>query len=203
MKNIKTVIFDLGGVLIDWDPKYVYRNIFEKEKEMEWFFQNICTFEWNEEQDAGRTIAEATTQLIKKYPDHEKNIRAYYDRWEEMLGGPIDETVEILAELKKNPNLKLYALTNWSAETFPIALKKYEFLHWFDGRLVSGEEKIRKPFIELYKRLLDKYSIDPSTALYLDDNTRNLLPAKELGMQTIHFQNPQQFRKELVELGVI
>src|SRR4030095_9633757 len=100
MRNINTIIFDLGGVLIDWDPKYVYRTIFEKEKEMEWFFQNICTFEWNEEQDAGRTIAEATNLLIKKYPEHESNIRAYYDRWEEMLGGPIDETVEILRELK-------------------------------------------------------------------------------------------------------
>jgi len=203
MRNINTIIFDLGGVLIDWDPKYVYHTIFEKEKEMEWFFQNICTFEWNEEQDAGRTIAEATNLLIKKYPEHESNIRAYYDRWEEMLGGPIDDTVEILAELKKNPNLKLYALTNWSAETFPIALKKYEFLHWFDGRLVSGEERIRKPFIDLYKRLIDKYSIDPLTALYLDDNIRNLLPAKELGMQTIHFQSPDQFRNELVERGVI
>jgi len=203
MKEIKSVIFDLGGVLIDWNPKYVYRTIFEKEKEMEWFFENICTFEWNEEQDAGRSIAEATNQLIKKYPEHESNIRAYYDRWEEMLGGPIDKTVEILRELKKNRDLRLYALTNWSAETFPVALKKYDFLHWFDGRIVSGEEKIRKPFVELYKRLIDKYSIDPSTALYLDDNTRNLLPAKELGMQTIHFQNPDQFRSELINLGLL
>lgn len=203
MKEIKSVIFDLGGVLIDWNPKYVYRTIFEKEKEMEWFFENICTMEWNEEQDAGRSIAEATQLLVKKYPEQESNIRAYYDRWEEMLGGPIDETVEILAELKNKPDLKLYALTNWSAETFPVALKKYDFLHWFDGRVVSGEEKIRKPFIELYKRLVDKYSIDPLTALYLDDNTRNLLPAKELGMQTIHFQNPDQFRNELANLGLL
>jgi len=203
MKKINTIIFDLGGVLVDWDPKYVYRTIFEKEKEMEWFFENICTFEWNEEQDAGRTLAEATELLVKKYPEHESNIRAYYDRWEEMLGGPIEETVEILRELKNNPALKLYALTNWSAETFPIALKKYEFLHWFDGRLVSGEEKIRKPFPELYRRLIDKYSIDPFTALYLDDNSRNLLPAKELGMETIHFQTPDQFRGELIKIGVL
>ncbi len=203
MKKINAIIFDLGGVLVDWNPKYVYRTIFEKEKEMEWFFENICTFEWNEEQDAGRSLAEATELLVKKYPSHESNIRAYYDRWEEMLGGPIEETVEILAELKKNSGLKLYALTNWSAETFPIALKKYEFLHWFDGRIVSGEEKIRKPFPELYKRLIHKYSIDPSTALYLDDNARNLIPAKELGMETIHFQSPEQFRNELKALNLI
>ena len=203
MNKINTVIFDLGGVLIDWNPKYVYRTIFEKEKEMEWFFENICTFEWNEEQDAGRTIAEATEVLIRKYPNHEANIRAYYDRWEEMLGGPIEETVEILSELKRNTELKLYALTNWSAETFPVALNKYEFLHWFDGRVVSGEEKIRKPFPELYHRLVNKFSIDPSTALYLDDNPRNLLPAKELGMQTIHFQSPEQFRSELSKIGLL
>ena len=203
MHTINTIIFDLGGVLIDWNPKYVYSTIFEKEKEMEWFFEHICTFEWNEEQDAGRSLAEATNLLIRKYPDHEANIRAYYDRWEEMLGGPIDETVEILRDLKKNPALKLYALTNWSAETFPVALNKYEFLHWFDGRIVSGEEKIRKPFRDIYMRLIEKYSIDPSNALYLDDNQRNLLPAKELGMETIHFQGPEQLRSEFQKLGLL
>lgn len=203
MKKLNTVIFDLGGVLIDWDPKYVYRTIFRDEKDMDWFFQNICTFEWNEEQDAGRTIAEATAILVEKHPDHEANIRAYYDRWEEMLGGPIEETVEILRELKRNPELRLYALTNWSAETFPIALDKYEFLHWFDGRLVSGEERLRKPFPAIYQRLINKFSIEPSNAVYLDDNTRNLLPAKQLGMQTIHFQSPAQFREELNLLGIL
>ena len=203
MKKINTIIFDLGGVLVDWNPKYVYKTIFQDEKDMDWFFQNICTFEWNEEQDAGRTIAEANDFLIKKYPDHETNIRAYYDRWEEMLGGPIEETVEILRELKRNSELKLYALTNWSAETFPIALNRYEFLHWFDGRIVSGEEKLRKPFPEIYQRLVKKFSIDPTTSLYLDDNTRNLVPAKNLGMETIHFQNPTQFRTELMTLNLI
>jgi 2-haloacid dehalogenase len=203
MKRINTIIFDLGGVLIDWNPKYVYKTIFQDEKDMDWFFQNVCTFEWNEEQDAGRTIAEATDFLVKKHPDQEANIRAYYNRWEEMLGGPIEETVEILRELKRNPELKLYALTNWSAETFPVALNKYEFLHWFDGRVVSGEERIRKPFPELYHRLVNKFSIDPITALYLDDNPRNLVPAKNLGMETIHFQNPEQFRGELSKLGLL
>ena len=203
MKKINTIIFDLGGVLIDWNPKYVYKTIFQDEKDMDWFFQNICTFDWNEEQDAGRTIAEANEILIRKHPDHEANIRAYYDRWEEMLAGPIEETVEILRELKRNPELKLYALTNWSAETFPVALKKYEFLHWFDGRIVSGEEKLRKPFPEIYRRLVNKFSIDAGAALYLDDNTRNLVPAKELGMATIHFQNPGQFRRELMARNLI
>jgi 2-haloacid dehalogenase len=197
MSTINTVIFDLGGVLIDWNPEYVYRTIFDKEEDMKWFFQNICTSGWNEEQDAGRSLADATEWLVKQYPEHEENIRAYYGRWEEMLGGPIQETVDVLRHLKEQTDHKLYALTNWSAETFSIALQRYDFLHWFDGRIVSGEEKTRKPFKEIYQRLIDRYGIDPTRAVYTDDNTRNLAPAEELGMHTIHFQTPGQFKKEL------
>jgi 2-haloacid dehalogenase len=203
MSKINTVIFDLGGVLIDWNPEYVYRTIFDKEEDMKWFFQNICTSDWNEEQDAGRSLADATELLVKQFPDHEENIRAYYGRWEEMLGGPIHETVEVLRYLKEETDQKLYALTNWSHETFVIALQRYEFLHWFDGRVVSGEEKTRKPFLDIYQRLIERYNIDPAKAVYTDDNTRNLAPAKELGMHTIHFQNPAQFKEELKALGVI
>jgi 2-haloacid dehalogenase len=203
MKKFNTVIFDLGGVLVDWNPAYVYRTIFNTEDEIQWFFENICTSDWNEEQDSGRSLRDATEGLVKKFPLHEKNIRAYYERWEEMLGGPIDETVEILRILKANNNLKLYALTNWSAETFPIALKRFDFLHWFHGRVVSGEEKTRKPFPEIYERLITRYNIQPQYAIYLDDNPRNLEPAKRLGMATIHFQNPEQFRKELSRLQVL
>jgi 2-haloacid dehalogenase len=203
MSTINTVIFDLGGVLIDWNPEYVYRTIFDKEEDMKWFFQNICTSDWNEEQDAGRSLADATEWLVKQYPEHEENIRAYYGRWEEMLGGPIQETVDVLRHLKEQTDHKLYALTNWSAETFSIALQRYDFLHWFDGRIVSGEEKTRKPFKEIYQRLIDRYGIDPTRAVYTDDNTRNLAPAEELGMHTIHFQTPGQFKKELQQLGVI
>jgi 2-haloacid dehalogenase len=203
MATFNTIIFDLGGVLIDWNPDYVYRTIFQKEEEMKWFYQNICTSDWNEEQDAGRSLSEGTEFLIKQFPEHEANIRAYYGRWEEMLGGAIDETVEIFRHLKENTNHRLYALTNWSAETFSIALQRYEFLHWFDGRIVSGEEKTRKPFIEIYQRLIDRFNIDPATAIYTDDNPRNLKPAAELGIHTIHFQTPQQFKKELKQLGVL
>jgi 2-haloacid dehalogenase len=203
MSQINTVIFDLGGVLIDWNPEYVYRTIFDKEEDMKWFFQNICTSDWNEEQDAGRPLAEATELLVNQYPEHEANIRAYYGRWKEMLGGAIQETVDILRYLKEQTDHKLYALTNWSAETFSIALQRYDFLHLFDGRIVSGEEKTRKPYKEIYQRLIDRYAIDPARAVYTDDNMRNLAPANELGMHTIHFQTPEQFRKELKQLGVI
>ncbi len=196
----KTVIFDLGGVLIDWNPDYVYKTIFENAEDMKWFYENICTSDWNEEQDAGRSLKDATEHLITQFPDHEANIRAFYDRWEEMLGGPIEGTVEVFRELKEREDLKFYALTNWSAETFPIALERYDFLHWFDGRLVSGEEKTRKPFIDIYEKLIRKFNIDPQDAVYIDDNMRNLHPARELGMHIIHFQSPEQLKEALNEV---
>ena len=202
MSRIDTIVFDLGGVLVDWNPEYVYRTIFDNEEDMRWFFRNIATSDWNEEQDAGRSLAEGTEVLVKQFPDHETNIRAYYGRWEEMLGGAIQGTVDILHHLKHNTDYRLYALTNWSAETFPIALKKYDFLHWFEGIVVSGDEKTRKPHLPIYQTLLSRFNIDPAKAVYTDDNMRNLHPAKELGLHTIHFQSPEQFKKELKELGV-
>lgn len=203
MQAIDTLVFDLGGVLIDWNPDYLYRNIFPNEEERRWFLTNITTLDWNEEQDAGRSLQEGTEFLVKKFPEHEASIRAYYGRWKEMLGGPIHDTVEIFRELKTKTDLKLYALTNWSAETFPVALELYEFLHWFDGRLVSGEEGIRKPSPEIYQRLAARFGFNPRRAVYVDDNLRNVLPARELGFYGIHFQSPAQFRKELVELKIL
>ena len=203
MAEIHTVVFDLGGVLIDWNPDYVYKHIFPDDKDRKWFYENICTPEWNEEQDAGRSLALATDLLVNQFPAQEANIRTYYQRWEEMLGGPIAGTVEILRELKFQSPTKLYALTNWSAETFPVALEKYDFLHWFHGRLVSGEEKTRKPFRDIYLRLIERFQIQPSGSVFVDDNLRNILPAKELGFTTIHFQSPEQFRRELKELGLL
>src|SRR5215213_3671959 len=150
--NINAIIFDLGGVLIDWNPSYVFDKMIPDEKRKRHFFENVCTPDWNEEQDAGRSLKEATEELVTKFPDHEENIRAYYDRWAEMLGGPIHGTVEVLRDLK-DAGIKLYALTNWSQETFPVALDRYEFLHWFHGRIVSGEEKTRKPFLQIYQSL--------------------------------------------------
>ena len=188
---------------MDWNPDYVYRTIFDDEKQMRAFYEEICTPEWNEEQDAGRSLAEATEMLVNKFPEHESNIRAYYGRWEEMLKGPIPGTLEIFRELKESGRMRLYALTNWSAETFPVALQRYDFLHWFEGRLVSGEERMRKPFPEIYELLLTRYNIDPAKAVYIDDRQSNLEAPDRLGMHTIHFNSPEQLRKELEELRVL
>ena len=199
---IKTVIFDLGGVLIDWNPDYLYKTIFDSEEEMKWFYNNICTPDWNEEQDAGRDLNEATELLVKKFPEHEHNIRAYYSRWEEMLNGPIHDTVDIFKALKLSGSYQLLALTNWSHQTFPIALDRFDFLHWFDGKVVSGEEKTRKPFLDIYEMVINRFKVDPVSAVYIDDNARNLVPARELGMAAIHFRNPAQLKLDLKALGV-
>ena len=201
--KINTAIFALAGVLIDWNPRYVYRTIFKTEEEIDWFFENVATHDWNENQDAGYPIAKATEELIAQHPEWEKEIKAYYGRWEEMLGGPIHETVEIFKQLKQIQGLKIYALTNWSAETFHIALARYDFLHWFDGRVVSGDEKTRKPFHEFYQRLLERYNVDPEKALFIDDNLRNVKAAEELGIKGIHFIDPGKLAEQLKALNLI
>src|SRR4028118_115904 len=199
---ITTIIFDLGGVLIDWNPEYLYRKVFKDESEMKHFLEKVCTPEWNEEQDAGRTLAEAIDFLLKEYPEHEENIRLYYNRWEEMLAGAIEGTVKIFEKLKETKKFKIYALTNWSAETFPIALEKYQFLGWFDGVVVSGTEKKRKPFPEFYQILLDRYNVKAEEAIFIDDNIRNIDAAKQVGLDTIHFRTPEQLNKELLNRGI-
>jgi len=204
MTNISTIIFDLGGVLIDWNPRYVFdENYFDSEEKRKYFFENICTSEWNEEQDAGRSIVEGTEILVSQYPEWESSVRDYYGRWTDMLRSSIPETVEILRELKDSKRYKLYALTNWQAGLFEIARVRYKFLKWFDGLVVSGEEKTRKPFPEFYQRLLDRYNVNPAEAVFIDDNHRNVLAAEALGIHSIHFHSPFQLRDALQRLGVL
>ncbi|WP_339751805.1 HAD family phosphatase [uncultured Winogradskyella sp.] len=191
MKTIDTIIFDLGGVLIDWNPEYVYLEVFNGDREkMQWFFDNICTNDWNENQDAGYPLQKATEERVSLFPEHEELIRMFYGRWEEMLGEAINGSVVILKSLIENPNYKVVALTNWSHETFPIALKRFEFLHWFEGIIVSGAEKTRKPFSEIYQLTLDRFNIKAENSIFIDDNLRNIEAANALGINGIHFETP-------------
>ncbi|HKZ64738.1 MAG TPA: HAD family phosphatase [Chitinophagaceae bacterium] len=204
MPEINSIIFDLGGVLIDWNPLYVFDdNYFESEEKRKQFFDTICTSDWNEEQDAGRSIVEATQILIQQFPEWELPIRDFYGRWTDMLKAPIPGTVDIFKRLKDSGKYQLYALTNWQAGLFDIALVRYNFLHWFDGRVVSGEEKTRKPFAEFYQRLLDRYSVKAGEALFIDDNLRNVNAAELLGISSIHFQSPAQLLEELKKLDLL
>ena len=202
-KNIETIIFDLGAVLIDWNPRHLYRKIFSSEEEMENFLRDVCTSDWNETQDEGRTLAEGTELLVNNFPHHEENIRAYYGRWDEMLGGEIEGTKNILHRLKESGQYKLYALTNWSDETFPIAWAMYPSLHWFDGIVVSGKEKMRKPAHAFFQLLLDRYNADAHTSLFIDDNLRNVLAAREFGIDTILFESPEQLKTALENRSII
>lgn len=200
---INTLIFDLGGVLIDWNPEYVFRELIPDPERRQYFFDNICTHEWNVEQDAGRPLAVATELLVDQHPEWEPEIRAYYDRWADMLGGPIPETVELLREIRDEGRLRLLALTNWSAETFPVAFDRYEFLHWFEGIVVSGAEKTRKPFPEIYQTLLRRYEVEPALAAFTDDSLANMQGAEAVGIRGIHFQNAGALRETLLEWKVL
>jgi 2-haloacid dehalogenase len=200
---IETIIFDLGGVLIDWNPRYLYRKLLPTEQEIEHFLTHIATSDWNEAQDAGRSLADGTATLVAKHPEHAALIQAFYDRWPEMLGGPIQGTVRLLQQLRDQDRYALFALTNWSAETWPIALEQYDFLHWFQGVLVSGQEQMRKPSPAFYHLLEERFPLQLATSLFIDDNLRNVQAAEALGLRSIHFQSPEQLHEALSALLVM
>jgi len=193
----KTLVFDLGGVLIDWNPRYLYRKMFDDEGDIDIFLSEVCNPEWNVKQDAGRTLAEATAERVALFPDKKSLIEAFYDRWEEMLGGEIGETVDILRELKSKDET-LYALTNWSGETFPIALQRFDFLHWFEGTLVSGDEKLAKPDPAIFHLLLNRYNLQAQDCLFIDDSKINIEAASRIGFETHHFTSAQELRGNLI-----
>jgi len=200
---INTIIFDLGAVLIDWHPHHLYNKIFTDHAQRDHFLANICTNDWNEEQDGGRSLAEGTELLVKQFPEHEENIRAFYGRWDEMLNGPIEGTPDIFKELKDSGKYKIYALSNWSAETMEIAFSRFDFLDWFDGMVISGLEKMRKPEPAFYQLLLDRYNVKPEDALFIDDNKRNIIAAEKMGIKSIHFTSAAELRTALVTINVI
>ena len=181
---IDVVVFDLGGVLIDWNPRYLYRKLFDDDAAMERFLTDVCSPEWNERQDAGRPWRQAVAELTSRHPDQASMIIAYHQRWPEMLGSDIPETVELLKELKEQ-GLRLYALTNWSHETFPVARSRFAFLDWFEGIVVSGEERLIKPDPAIFHRLLTRYDIAPQRAVYIDDSPRNVSAAARVGLHAL------------------
>jgi 2-haloacid dehalogenase len=169
---------------------------------VEEFLATVCTPEWNAEQDRGRPFAEGVAGLVERYPVHAAAIAAYHERWPEMLGGDIPGTVEVLAELRA-AGVPLYALTNWSAETFVIARERFEFLEWFDGVLVSGEERMIKPDPAIFELLLDRFGLDPGAAFYVDDSPANVAAAAALGFDAVRFHDPGRLRRDLAERGLL
>ena len=199
---VKAVVFDLGGVLIDWDPRYLYRKLLDEEAAVEEFLATVCTPEWNAEQDRGRPFAEGVAELVERHPVHAAAITAYHERWPEMLGGAVGGTVEVLAELRA-AGVPVYALTNWSAETFGIARERFEFLEWFDGVLVSGEERMIKPDPAIFRLLLDRFGLDPGATFYIDDSPANVAAADRIGFDAVRFTSPAQLRRDLEARGLL
>ena len=199
---VKAVVFDLGGVLIDWDPRYLYRKLLADEAAVEEFLATVCTPEWNAEQDRGRPFADGVAELVERHPAHAAAIAAYAERWEEMLGGDIPGTVELLAELRA-AGTPLYALTNWSAETFGIARERFEFLEWFDGVLVSGEERMIKPDPAFFRLLLERFGLAPEATFYVDDSEANVAAARGLGIDAVRFTDPGRLRRALTARRVL
>lgn len=201
--HLTTVVFDLGAVLVDWDPRYVYRELFPgDEAGMEAFLADVTSGSWNHQMDAGKPWADAVAELVAIHPERRDLIEAYWTRWPDMLGGTIDGTVAILRELI-GAGVAAYALTNWSAETFPIARERFDFLGWFAGIVVSGEEGLAKPDPALYRVLLERYAIDPATTLFIDDRPDNVVAAESLGMAGVIFRSSDTLRSELVARGLL
>ncbi len=196
------VVLDLGGVLIDWNPRYLYRKLFEDAGEMEDFLATVCNSAWNLRQDAGRPVAEAAAEAKALHPDKAALIEAYYGRWPEMLNGAIDGTVAILAELK-DQGTPLYALTNWSAETFPHAQSRFGFLDWFRAIVVSGDIGMIKPDADIYEFLLATHGLTAAETVFIDDKGENVEAARALGFQGIRFSEPESLRTALAELEVL
>ncbi len=201
--NRDVAIFDLGGVLLDWNPRYVYRRLFKNdEAAMEEFLATVCTHDWNRQQDAGRSFAEAEAAAIALHPHCRDLITAWYQHADEMVSGSIEGTVRVLEELRRRL-VQLYALTNWSHETFRPVPERFPFLSWFSGIVVSGQEGLIKPDPRLFSLLLERYNIDPERAVYVDDARANVDTAIALGMHGIHFRSPGQLRDELSVVGLL
>ena len=199
--TIKAVVFDVGNVLIDWDPKYLYRQLMTDDAAIDRFLNDVCHYTWNLEQDRGRLWADAIAEKIAEFPEHEALIRAYDERWTDMVSGAIQGSVDILEELhaKKFP---LYAITNFSREKWDIATEAFPFLKFFDGVTVSADVKLLKPDPVIYQHFLKTFALDPSALLFVDDRIENVEAARREGFNAVQFTTPEQFREDLKSYGV-
>jgi 2-haloacid dehalogenase len=199
---IEAVVFDIGGVLLDWNPRYLYRQLFDDEREMERFLAEICTLEWHQAHDRGKPFEVSCAELASLHPEYAEMIHAWGQRSEEMISGPIEETVEILRRLKA-AGVPCYALTNMETETFPQRVKRFPFFSWFDGVVVSAFEGVAKPEREIFERLLARFDLRAESTLFVDDSQRNVDAARELGMQAVMFESPASFEQLLYEAGLL
>jgi 2-haloacid dehalogenase len=196
------VVFDLGGVLIDWDPRYLYRRLLNDDAAVEEFLVEVDFDRWNHEQDAGRSFVDAVEAHARVHPHRRELLQAYADNFGETLAGDVPETVAVLADVRR-AGRRVLALTNWSHETFAHARARFGWLGWFEGIVVSGEERVAKPDPRIFRLLAERYDVDPARAVYIDDNERNVRAAAAVGFAAIHYNAPGRLRGELVARGVL
>lgn len=199
-----TVVFDIGNVLLQWDPRNLYRKLFGgREDEMEWFLAHVCSPEWNLEQDRGRSFAEAVAALIAEHPPTlHPFIRAYDERWHETLGGEIAGSVAIVMQLRR-AGVPLYAITNWNQHKFHETRHRHAFFDAFTGIVVSGDERLLKPAPDIYHLLFKRYGLNPADCIFIDDSPRNVEGARAVGMSAHHFTGPEGLAAALTELGLL
>ncbi len=200
--EVKAVVFDVGGVLLDWDPRHLYRKLFDDPAEMERFLSEVCTLEWHAPHDRGVPVARSCSRLAAAHPQQAELIWAWARRSEEMVAGPIEGTVKILAALR-HAGVPRYTLTNMEAETYPRRLARFPFLGWFDGTVVSGFEGIAKPDVEIFQRLLERFELQPASTAMIDDTPANLEAARSLGMHAVRYRSTAQLRAWLEEAGLL
>lgn len=196
MSGVKNIVFDFGGVLVDWNPRYLYYPYFGDEQKAEWFLKNVCNYAWNIQMDGGKPFAEGIAEKVAEFAEWEEAIRIYHTRWVEMISGQVEGTASLLRRLK-DAGYRIYGLTNWSMETYPLIRDRYEVFSWFDGIVVSGEEHLLKPDAAIYRCLFERYGLSPEESVFLDDNADNVMASEALGMAAIRFESAAQAEQEL------
>lgn len=193
---MKNIVFDFGGVLVDWNPRYLYDKYFGDEERSQWFLDNICLYSWNLQMDGGKPFAEGVRELQAEHPEWTEAIGIYHTRWIEMMGGEVEGTADVLRALKR-AGYGIYGLTNWSAETFPLIRDTYPVFREFDGIVVSGEEHLLKPDAAIYRCLIDRYGLQAEESIFIDDNAANVEAARGVGMKALQFESARQLADEL------
>jgi 2-haloacid dehalogenase len=201
MPPIDAVVFDVGNVLLDWNPRHLFRKLFADSERMEWFLANICTPAWNLEQDRGRSFGEAVAELVARHPQWELEIRVFDERWDETVAGEIPGSVELMRRLKDK--VPLYAITNFSREKYARTRERFAFLADFEGVVVSAHEGLLKPDLAIYRLFLDRYGLEAGRCLFIDDSQRNVEAAREIGMNAVQFLDAQGLARDLARFGVL
>lgn len=201
-REIEAVVFDLGGVLIDWDPRYVYRQMFADPGDMEAFLGSVCTSDWHRAHDLGADIRQSCEQLALRYPEHRDMIMVWAERGEEMVAGQFDDTVELLSELKAS-GMPCYALSNMEPDAFAVRRARFGFMQWFDAHVISGLEGVAKPDRRIFEILLHRHGLRPQATVFIDDQARNVDAARDLGLVAVHFSTAAQLRQDLQTLGAV